>query len=198
MWGYCFSSSAKNILKTAKVLIKVFLINYRTNQIFIPLPVFRNWQSAEHIGGVFAFLFSSSYRQLLSVGATGSLFPFKKCRCQRGGKAQRATLDQLARGKKKGKREGIRISRASYEWRRHRSHSFDWTSVEWLEYETLTSEKGSRSPVSSDYGHWHGTPNKDRRGAPVINAWGGVMGWNWIATLEEPAAVSMTSRGKLS
>ena len=58
---------------------------------------------------------------------------------------QEATLDQLAHSKKKpNKRHNKKRDSdlGSYEWRRHRSHSFDWTRVEWLEYETLMCEKG--------------------------------------------------------
>lgn len=54
---------------------------------------------------------------------------------------QEATLDQLARNKKEGKKGDS--DPGSYEWRRHQPHSFDWTRIEWLEYETLMCEKGS-------------------------------------------------------
>ena len=61
-----------------------------------------------------------------------------------------ATLDQLVHSKKRSRKKRRDSDPGSYEWRRHRSHSFDWTRVEWLEYETLMCEKGlPRSSVSS-------------------------------------------------
>lgn len=108
---------------------------------------------------------------------------------------QEATLDQLARNKKEGKKRDS--DPGSYEWRRHQPHSFDRTRIEWLEYETLMCEKGSgRSRPSSVVSHITGSLRRWKIKGTCNKCMKGVIGRNLIA--EEPAMVSMASRGKLS